>query len=142
MAIRVRIIRGGAFFVNRVELESRNHRLPLGCALPERCATRASHVSTLILKTHRTPLSTSTFLSKVSIYLSYGLDDPWCCERRRPPAALGPGAAPRREVASEIREVWEVREAWGEIGEIPLICDISRIITLGRAGAEKGRQPW
>lgn len=64
---------------------------------------------------------------------------------RAPPPASGarpPGAAPRREVASEIREVWEVREAWGEIGEIPLICDISRIITLGRAGAEKGRQPW
>ena len=69
----------------------------------------------------------------------HGLDGPWCCDRRPPPAALGPAAAPRREVASEIWEVWEVREAWGEI---PLICDISRIITLGRAGAEKGRQPW
>jgi hypothetical protein len=26
--------------------------------------------------------------------------------------------------------------------EMPRICDISRIITLGKEGLEKGRQPW
>ena len=41
-------------------------------------------------------------------------------------------------------EIPEIPRIWGEIpGEIPRICEISRIRTLGsEEGTEKARQPW
>ena len=44
-----------------------------------------------------------------------------------------------------LRAAWgEIPRIWGEIpGEIPRICEISRIMTLGsEEGTEKARQPW
>ena len=41
-------------------------------------------------------------------------------------------------------EIPEIPRIWGEIpGEIPRICEISRIMALGSdEGTEKARQPW
>ena len=44
-----------------------------------------------------------------------------------------------------LRAAWgEIPRIWGEIpGEIPRICEISRIMALGSdEGTEKARQPW
>ena len=47
------------------------------------------------------------------------------------------------EVRERLLLLFLLRAAWGEIPEIPRICEISRIMALGSdEGTEKARQPW